>query len=118
MFVWGSGAVAYIYANRRCSSKIIITDYVSGRQFGVSNDAMGKNENHYINYLREEFMKEFEKHLPIVFIDTSPSGYYGYDKFPLKNFTQLDILIKERYTLVDSIDTMYMYLLKGHKKLQ
>lgn len=118
MFVWGSGAVAYIYANRRCSSKIIITDYVSGRQFGVSNDAMGKNENHYINYLREEFIIEFEKHLPIVFIDTSPSGYYGYDKFPLKNFPQLAILINERYTLVDSIDSMYIYLLKGHKKLQ
>ncbi len=110
MFVWGSGAVAYIYANRRCSSKIIITDYVSGRQFGVSNEEMGENANQYIQYLRKEFIQEFMKHPPAVFIDTSPSGYYGYNKFPLTRFPMLNDIIAKNYTFLDTINGMRLYI--------
>ncbi|MCX8124640.1 MAG: glycosyltransferase family 39 protein [Spirochaetes bacterium] len=116
MFVWGSGAVAYIYANRRCSSKIIITDYVSGRQFGVSNEDMGENVNKYIQYLREEFMSEFMKKPPEVFIDTSPSGYFGYDRFPLSKFPTLSKMIYTHYTFYTSIDKMNMYLRNDYIK--
>lgn len=116
MFVWGSGAVAYIYANRRCSSKIIITDYVSGRQFGVSNEDIGENVNTYIQYLRDEFMKEFTDNPPNVFIDTSPSGYYGYDKFPLQKFAALNTLIQNNYTFYCSIDKMNIYVLNEYIK--
>lgn len=116
MFVWGSGASAYIYANRRCSSKIIITDYVSGRQFGVSNEDMGENVNQYIQYLRKEFIHEFIKHPPTVFIDTSPSGYYGYDKFPLKKFPDFNAIIQNMYSFHVSINTMNIFILNKNIK--
>ncbi len=118
IFVWGSGAVVYIYADRRCSSKIIITDYVSGRQFGVSNEDMGVNVNMYIQYLREEFMNEFINKPPAVFIDTSPSGYYGYDKFPLHKFQAFNTLIQNNYTFYGSIDKMDVYVLNENIKKQ
>ena len=116
MFVWGSGAVAYIYANRRCSSKIIITDYVSGRQFGVSNEDMGENVNKYIDYLRQEFTHEFMKYPPAIFIDTAPSGYYGYDKFPLEKFPELNAIIQNNYTFNVTIDNMNIYILNENIK--
>jgi 4-amino-4-deoxy-L-arabinose transferase-like glycosyltransferase len=116
MFVWGSGAVSYIYANRRCSSKIIIADYVSGRQFGVSNEDMGVNENTYIDYLRHEFIHEFMKYPPAVFIDTAPSGYYGYDKFPLEKFPHLNAIIQKNYTFYVTIDDMNIYIRKNAQK--
>ncbi|GAB4220845.1 MAG: hypothetical protein Kow00102_11010 [Spirochaetota bacterium] len=118
MFVWGSGASAYIYANRRCSSKIIITDYVSGRQFGVSNEDMGENVNKYIQYLRDEFIKEFMQNPPTVFIDTSPSGYYGYDRFPLNKFPDLSEIIKNNYSFDCNIDDMNIYILNKYTKKQ
>ncbi len=116
MFVWGSGSVAYIYANRRCSSKIIITDYVSGRQFGVSNQDMGQNINKYIQQLQDEFIYEFMKHPPAVFIDTSPSGYYGYDRFPLEKFPNFHAIIKNNFTFYATIDKMNIYILNGYIK--
>ena len=116
MFVWGSGAVAYIYANRRCSSKIIITDYVSGRQFGVTNEDMGENMNKYISYLRHEFIYEFMKYPPAIFIDTAPSGYYGYDKFPLEKFQELNAIIQKNYTFHITIDNMNIYVLNEYIK--
>lgn len=118
MFVWGSGAVAYIYANRRCSSKIIITDYVSGRQFGVSNEDMGENINKYILSLRDEFINEFKRNQPVIFIDTSPSGFYGYDKFPLEKFPELNATIQKNYTFHINIDNINIYILNEYIKKQ
>ncbi|MGB4268804.1 MAG: glycosyltransferase family 39 protein [Spirochaetota bacterium] len=118
MFVWGSGASAYIYANRRCSSKIIITDYVSGRQFGVTNNNMGENVNHYIEYLRSEFIREFKRNLPTIFVDTSSTGYFGYDKFPLSRFPALNDILIKNYTFIEAIDGMRMYRIHNYNKKQ
>lgn len=117
MFVWGSGASAYIYANRRCSSKIIITDYVSGRQFGVTNEDMGQNMNKYILYLRNEFIGEFKQKPPVIFIDTSPSGYFGYNKFPLETFPALNTIISNEYILLETIEKMNIFVLKQYVKI-
>lgn len=113
IFVWGSGAVAYIYANRRCASKILIADYISGRQFGVSNEDMQANVNAYIQLLRKQFIAEIIKNPPAVVIDTSPSGYYGYDKFPLKNFSALYEIINNNYRFAKRIDMMDIYVRKN-----
>lgn len=80
-YLYGVQVCAYIYANRRCASKIIIADYISRATVWVSNEDMQANVNAYIQLLRKQFIAEVMKNPPAVIIDTSPSGYYGYDKF-------------------------------------
>ncbi|HOJ29145.1 MAG TPA: hypothetical protein PL059_08715, partial [Spirochaetota bacterium] len=84
----------------------------------VSNEDMGENVNKYIQYLRDEFIKEFMQNPPAVFIDTSPSGYYGYDRFPLKKFPDLSEIIKNNYSFDCNIDDMNIYILNKYTKKQ
>jgi transcription elongation factor GreA-like protein len=74
---------------------------------------MQANVNAYIQLLRKQFIDEIIKNPPAIVIDTSPSGYYGYDKFPLKNFSALYELINNNYRFAKRIDMMDIYVHKN-----
>ncbi|MDY6968626.1 MAG: glycosyltransferase family 39 protein [Spirochaetota bacterium] len=108
IFAWGWSTPIYYYSNRRCSSRFLIADYISGRIFGINNDSqkIKKNSNRKII---TDLLKDFNNSPPLYFIDTTRSNLYGYSRFPIKNYDELHRIIDKNYTLTKIIDKVDVY---------
>ena len=107
IFAWGWATPIYHYANRRPASRFLIADFISGRVFGTTN--ISKSVKKINDEYFDTFLKDLKTSKPIYFVDCSSSNYYGYDRFPINNFTKLDKFIKSNYILIKSIDSINIY---------
>lgn len=108
IYAWGWSTPIYYFADRRSASRFIISDFVSGRVFGTSNTSRAVR-----NELTEKFlpllMDDLRKNSPLYFIDTSPSGYFGYDRFPLTMFPEINTYVADNYNKDSEIDGIVIY---------
>lgn len=111
IYVWGWGTPVYVYSNRRCSSKVLIANYVSGKSFGSSKDYRVTMDHSFLAVMRESFMKEFTSSPPELFLDTEKSGLFGYDHFPVKVFPELDDFIMKHYRMETDVQGVTVYRL-------
>lgn len=109
IYVWGWGTPVYIYSNRRCSSKVLIANYISGKSFGSSSDNRVTMDPSFLTSMREEFMNEFVLSPPELFLDTEKSGLYGYDHFPVKVFPALNDFITKNYRVEAEVQGIAIY---------
>ncbi|MCP4135099.1 MAG: hypothetical protein GY754_29280 [bacterium] len=108
IFAWGWATPVYHFAERRCSSRFLIADFVSGRVFGTPNDS-DNIRNEFSKKVMKDFLIELKEKPPVYFIDTAPSHFFGYGRFPLKKYPELAEIIQEEYKLVDSIKKIDIY---------
>lgn len=108
IYAWGWSTPIYYFADRRCASRFIISDFVSGRIFGTTNTSQSVRSE-----LTEKFfpllMDDLRKSRPLYFVDTSPSGFFGYDRFPLTMFPELYEFVQENYSRDSVIDGIVIY---------
>lgn len=108
IYAWGWSTPIYYFADRRCASRFIISDFVSGRIFGTTNTSQSVRSE-----LTEKFlpllMDDLRRSRPLYFIDTSPSGFFGYDRFPLIMYPELFKFVQENYSLYSVIDGLVIY---------
>ncbi len=108
IYVWGWSTPVYYFADRRSASRFIISDFVSGRIFGTANTSSSVR-----NELTEKFlpllMEDLKKNRPLYFVDTSPSGFFGYDRFSLTMFPELNSFVRNHYDRETEIDGLVLY---------
>ncbi len=109
IYVWGWGTPVYIYSDRRCSSKVLLANYVSGKSFGSSKDYKVTMDHTFLAMMRESFMKEFAVSPPELFLDTEKSGLFGYDHFPVKVFPELNDFILKHYRREAEVQGIAIY---------
>ncbi|MGL4370833.1 MAG: ArnT family glycosyltransferase [Spirochaetota bacterium] len=109
VYVWGWGTPVYIYSDRRCSSKVLVANYVSGKSFGSSTDYTVAMDRAFLSAMRDDFMKEMKAAPPALFLDTSPSGLFGYDHFPVSVFPELDAFIRRSYRYEATVEGIAVY---------
>lgn len=111
IYVWGWGTPVYIYSGRRCSSKVLLANYVSGKSFGSSTDYRVTVDSEFLSMMRAAFMKEFAAAPPELFLDTEKTGFFGYDHFPVKVFPELYDFVKKNYYKETEINGIAVYRL-------
>ncbi len=111
IYVWGWATPVYYFADRRPASRFIISDFVSGRVFGTDNksDAVRKD---FASKFLPLLCDDLRTNKPLFVVDSSPSGYFGYDRFPISEFIELDDFIRKNYNKVAEIDKIVIYKLK------
>lgn len=139
LFVWGLCYQLYFYSGMKLATKFTSADYLTGRfpmtaglEFDPNmpnppssfeklwNDFADKyyevvyfDTSHNVfppawKYLKEEFSKK----LPTYIVDTSPSNYRRYSRYPIKNYPYLQNILSENYEKVKEINGYIVYKLK------
>lgn len=108
IYAWGWSTPIYYFADRRSASRFMISDFVSGRIFGTANRS-GAVRSEMTDRFMPILMDDLKKNRPLYFIDTSPSGYFGYDRFPLSSYKELQNFVDENYSEDRVIDGMVIY---------
>jgi|GEM_PF-2674328 len=138
LFVWGYCPQLYTITGLGAATRFTTADYLTGRtpmSAGLEYDPNTKNPPSPFRKLINDFIdpagvvvfdtsynifpkaweylkEDFQKKLPTYIVDTSPSNYRRYGRYPIKNFPYLDSIIKENYTKAASIQGYDIYQLK------
>lgn len=109
VYAWGWATPLYYHADRRSASRFLISDFFTGRVFGTANDSRDKNIalNREKNFIL--FLQDIKKKNPLYFVDTSPAGFFGYDRFPPRDRPALKKILEENYRRETSIKKMVLY---------
>ena len=109
IYAWGWATPIYHFAKRQSASRFLISDYASGRIFGTGNSSRQKKQYTAVRKSRMLLVSDIQKKRPLYFIDTSPSGLFGYDRFPLSSFPELNKIISRDYIPETVIEKMILY---------
>lgn len=101
IFVWGLCPEIYTLSNRRCAGRFIYANYLIGmmtgdRYFYSNTERLDRT----VSGSWDKLIDDLTKYKPVFIIDTSPSNYFQYAKYPISRFVLLDSFIK-RYYLFD-----------------
>ncbi|MDX9703149.1 MAG: glycosyltransferase family 39 protein [Candidatus Auribacterota bacterium] len=118
IFVWGFCPEIYILSNRRTASRFIFCNFLIGQMTG----------DKYYYYDRQRFdriipgswdklMDDLHKNFPKFVIDTAPSNYFKYGKYPVTRFERLKTFLDKYYTYIGQISGTDVYKL-DEKKFQ
>jgi 4-amino-4-deoxy-L-arabinose transferase-like glycosyltransferase len=108
IYAWGYATPIYYYSDRRCSTRFLISDYISGRVFGTPNDSTIIRSSQDREAWRD-FMSDLQVNPPIYFVDTSTANHFGYSRFPIKNYPELHEYISKNYRLDRMINKINIY---------
>ncbi len=111
VFVWGFGTPLAYYANREHFSPYLTADFISGRVFGTPDDLLVQTP--IMEGVKEDFLKQFEENPPLYFVDTAPADFYGYKRFPLKNYPKILNLLNKNYQKETTFYSMDIYRRKN-----
>lgn len=108
IYAWGYATPVYYYSDRRCSTRFLISDYISGRVFGTPNDSSIIRSSQDSDAWRD-FISDLHKNPPMYFVDTSTANHFGYSRFPIKNYPELYGLISKHYRLDRTVNKIDIY---------
>lgn len=118
IFVWGLCPEIYTLSNRRCAGRFIYTNYLIGMMTGdkyfYSNT---ERLDRIIPGSWDKLIDDLIKYKPVFIVDTSPSNYFQYARYPLSRFILLDSLIKKYYSFDRTIGNIDIYRLKENQSL-
>lgn len=139
LFVWGYSPQIYVGSGLTAATRFTTADYLTGRTpmtagleydpqspdppsslkklindfvdppgvviFGTSNNIFPKAWD----YLKEDF----EKKLPTYIIDTAPSNYRRYGRYPIEKYPYLNGILSAKYSLEEEIKGYRIYRIKN-----
>lgn len=135
IFVWGYCPQIYTISNRPPATRFTTADYITGRTpktAGLEYDPDTPNPPSVWTKLIRDFttpkevidydtsksafpgamellMADFQKNPPVLIIDTAPSNYRLYGRYPLKEFPTLHQYIQKNYRLEATIRNTNIY---------
>lgn len=141
IFVWGYCPQIYTMSNRMPATRFTTADYLTGRTpktAGLEFDPASPNPPSVWTKLKRDFgtpsevihydtsdnifpgawellKADFEKNPPEVIIDTSPSNYRMYGRYPIAKFPYLKEFVKKNYRFEAAIQGMDLYRLQNPK---
>ena len=135
IFVWGYCPQIYTVSDRRPATRFTTSDYLTGRSpktAGLEFDPQTANPPSVWQKLRRDFgtpsevidydtsdnvfpgawellIEDFKKNPPVLIVDTSPSNYRMYGRYPMTEFPRLEEYVKKNYVFEASIRGMDIY---------
>lgn len=116
IFVWGFCPQIYVLAHRRPASRFIFCNFLTGR--------MTESHRHFDPNLEtsdwvtpgswELLLDDLHTRRPQFIIDTSPSNYLRYAKYPIGKYKHLQKFLEMNYRLEKEISSMRVYRLKDY----
>lgn len=138
LFIWGLCYPIYFFSGLKPATRFTSADYLTGRfpmTAGLEYDPKKPNppspfEKLYYDFVDrpgvisydtsenifwkawDYFREDMAKKKPTYIIDTSPSNYRRYGRYPISDFPEMDSLVRNHYRKIDSIDGYDIYRLK------
>lgn len=135
IFVWGYCPQIYTISNRYPTTRFTTADYLTGRTpktAGLEFDPNSKNPPSVFKKLAMDFttpkevieydtsenifpgamellMEDFAKYPPELIVDTAPSNYRLYGRYPIKKFPRLEEFVQKNYRLETNVYNMDIY---------
>ncbi len=99
IFVWGVQPEIYIRSKRKSATRYTVCNWLTGMIFWTNGDPDMNTDYAIVPGAREIFLEELKTNKPKFIVDTSPSNWQGYGKYPLAYFKELDEFINKYYVL-------------------
>lgn len=114
IFVWGFCPQIYVLAHRKPSSRFIFCNFLTGCMTESSRhfDQDAETTDWITPGSWQMLQDDLRRNRPKFIIDTSPSDYLQYAKYPIKKYPYLKELIDQEYQLVTTISNMDIYRLQ------
>ncbi len=110
IFIWGFYPQLYYLSGRRPASRFIFCNFLTGLQPGSAAFFEGRDTSEYIvTGSRELLMEDLGKNRPRVIIDTAPADYWGYSRYPIDKYWQLNAFIAKDYRLYATVEGFAIY---------
>jgi len=135
LFVWGQAPQIFFYSGIKIGTRFTAADYLTGKSpmtAGLEYNPNMKNPPSTLNKVWhdfvdrpglvifdtsqniypkgwEYFIKDTEFKLPTYIVDTSPSNYRRYGRYPIANYPYLYNLLKKNYKKIKEIDGHVVY---------
>lgn len=115
IFVWGFCPQIYVLSDRRPASRFIFCNFLTGRMTeSPRHFAFDAETDDQITPGSWEMLRDdLSRVKPRFIIDTSPSDYLKYAKYPIKKYSYLKELLERDYNLEIRISSMDLYRLKS-----
>jgi 4-amino-4-deoxy-L-arabinose transferase-like glycosyltransferase len=116
LFVWGYAPQFYAEAALARASRFVVPQaslagYVPGNRAARSGAVDTRSlvsAEHW-----GQLMADLEATRPVFILDTSPSGLYGWDRYPLRDFPALEGFVRAGYRAVAEVDGVWIWRRKG-----
>jgi hypothetical protein len=99
IFVWGCAPAIYLFADRPPASRFHRTDILAGRVAGIDipeNEAVDP-QKYQVPEAWEMFFDDMSQFRPVYIMDTGPTGYHDFARYPMTNYPRLMEFIKKYY---------------------
>lgn len=142
LFIWGLCYQIFFFSGMKPATRFTSADYLTGRfpmTAGLEYDPKAPNppspfEKVYYDFVDRHgvilydtsdnvfekgwdyFREDVSKQKPTYIIDTSPSNYRRYGRYPMKNFHDIESLVRKSYKKIHSINGYDIYQLVPLKK--
>lgn len=115
IFAWGFASSIYYYADRECSSRFLLADFLTGRVFGAPVNI--KTTTQLMEGVWEQFWQDMTDNPPLFFVDTSGVDAC-YKHFPPADYPELRSFVERNYVLERVIGGVYIYKYQGPQDSQ
>jgi 4-amino-4-deoxy-L-arabinose transferase-like glycosyltransferase len=93
VFMWGFYPIPYLLAKRLPASRFVYCTFVTGANLGGGGNA----EERPVPWAMDDLLSDLKNNRPAVIIDTSPGGYFHWDRYPLERYPALMAFIESEY---------------------
>ncbi len=117
VFVYGYAPLFYYYFYMECNmlpaSRFVvpqasITGYIPGNESSYNGKIDPKK--YIVEKDRELLLSDLKQNNPLIIIDTSPSGFHHWDKYPLETFNGLNAFVNTNYSKMKELNGFVIYI--------
>jgi hypothetical protein len=114
LFVWGLAPQLYVEADRPPASRFVLPqETISGYLPGRPPTQAGSPDTPLSRSHWELLMGDLEKRHATYVLDTSPSGFHRWDRYPLSRYPRLADYVRERFELAAVVEGVAVYRRRG-----
>lgn len=119
VFIWGYAPLFYYYFYKYCellpASRFVvpqasISGYIPGNESSLREDF--DSARYIVEGHRDGLIRDLKENTPQIIIDTAPSGFHNWGRYPIKTFPELNELITHNYLFFTNKNGFHIYLRK------
>lgn len=97
LFIWGFNSEPIVYTKLRTATRFTFCNFQTGLLPFTNIDPSINTTSTIVPNSREQLMDDLKKSMPRFIIDSSPSNYNYFGKYPLYSFPDLENFIRNNY---------------------
>jgi 4-amino-4-deoxy-L-arabinose transferase-like glycosyltransferase len=111
IFVWGWFTPVYVYSERTPSTRFIATTLQTGYRQGNDPNEGDRGDIAWVSVPETwpMLMKDLNRSMPEMIIDTSPGNYHDFGRYPIRDYPLLSSFVEKNCRMETSIAGMDIY---------